>query len=140
MTTLPVPLDYYDGPSDAAELRDYLNIIIRALNILAEWVLTPGGAPQTISPIITSSFYAWDGTYAFLPVSSAGGPITIEVPAGLGTPGHAKSVVIFKVGNDGNAVTVVDGSGNDLAFLSTGGQAFAVCVSTDTSVYAGSVT
>ena len=140
MPLTPDTLDYYEGPSDPAELRLYLNVIIRALNILTEYVLAIQQNVQPAAPVITSGPYTWDGTESVLLVNTATGPITIVTPAGLAPSGYAVKLLIIKVGTDGNAATVQDGSGNVLAFLSNGGQAFAEVVSTSTSVYAGSVT
>ena len=137
----PNVLDYYDGPSDPAEMRLYLNTIIRALNLLTEWVLTPGGQPLPISQVVTAGGVSWDGTTVFVPISSASGNLEYYVPAGFGIGDTAKQVIIFKIGTDSNSVTVRDApGGNVLAFLSSSGQAFAVCASAASSVYAGYVT
>ena len=119
MALYPVHVDYFDGPSDTGYLRNYLNIIIRALNYLIDYVVGPNGGGGIVAITSASSPYTVAVMDQIIEADATLGAITVVVPI---TRPSGRLVTIVKTDTSANAVTINNGTSDvgALAFAAVG--------------------
>lgn len=109
MAVLPDPLDYFDGASDSGSLRNYLNIIIRCLNAVIEYIGT-SISPVTQLRVVTGDFSVELDDDTIL-IDATGTDVTATFDASLATAGQVKRVYIGRIDGSDAVTFIVDGLG-----------------------------
>lgn len=114
MALIPETIPYFEGGNDSGELRNYLNIIIRALNLLIEYVIIPTEAGGIFPVIPGESPYTARNQDLILECDCTSGDIIIVVPVGR-VPG--RDLTIVKTDTTTNGVFMVGDDASDLGVM-----------------------
>jgi hypothetical protein len=108
MALLPDQLPYFEGASDSGSLRNYLNIIIRCLNAVIEYIGT-SISPVTPLRVVTGDFDVELSDDTIL-IDAPNVDVTGTFDASLATPGQVKRVQIIRIDGTSAVTNIVDGS------------------------------
>ena len=109
MSILPDQLPYFDGASDSGSLRNYLNIVIRALDELIEYVGT-SISPVTTLRTVTGDFSVTLNDDVIL-IDAPSTDVTGTFDAALATFGQAKGVQSMRIDGTDATTCINDGNG-----------------------------
>jgi hypothetical protein len=124
MAALPDELPYFEGASDSGSLRNYLNIIIRCLNAVIEYIGT-SISPVTPLRVVTGDFDVELSDDTIL-IDAPNVDVTGTFDAALATPGQVKRVQIMRIDGTDAITNIVDGSASLRDTFSAPGVAGAV--------------
>jgi hypothetical protein len=124
MALLPDQLPYFDGASDSGSLRNYLNIIIRCLNAVIEYI---GTSISPVSPVrVVTGDFDVELTDDTILIDAPSADVTGTFDASLATPGQVKRVYIGRVDGSDAMTFIVDGGGQLRDQFSAAGVAGAI--------------
>jgi hypothetical protein len=109
MSLLPTQLPLFDGAVDTSGLRSYLNILVRAINAVIEYIGT-SISPVTTLRTVTGDF-AVDLNDDVILIDAPNVDVTGTFDATLATPGQAKRVQIMRIDGTDAVTSINDGNG-----------------------------